>query len=743
MADRIKGITIEIDGNTTKLTKALEGVNKEIKTTQGQLKDVNKLLKMDPGNMDLLRQKQDLLGKAVGETKDKLSTLKEALKQMDASGVDKTSSEYQGLQREIISTEKDLKDLEKASNESNAALGKIGATASSVAAGARKVADATKGLSTAAAGAIGGLVTLGLKAANDADELNTLSKKTGLSTEALQKMRYASSLLDVDVESITGAVAKMKKQLDSGADKFGAIGVAVKDANGEYRNTEAIFNDVVAAIGKIENETERDIVAMDIFGKSADELAGILDDGGQALKELGDEADSLGLIIPQEDIDKANELNDTLDKTKAQLSASIGEAALSTLQALAPVIEKVSEAVQKVAQKLSTVSPQTMQIVLAVLAVIAAISPVAALIANIATAVSFLTPAISALNAALAANPVALVVMAIAALVAIFVTLWNNCEEFREFWINLWEKIKSIVTGAWEAITGFLSEIWGKITGAVTGFADGVKEKFSNIKDAAEEKFTAMKDKCAEIWGNIKNVASEKWNQVKDVTSTVLNACKETAQESLNKMKKAYEENGGGIKGIVAATMTGIKEKYLAGFNVINKLTGGKLGEIKDKIFGKFQEIIDKAKTWGKDLIDNFVGGIKDKISAVSDAVGNIAKTVKDFLGFSEPDKGPLSNFHTFMPDMIDLMTKGIDQNMYKVQSSMDALASSMVPDPSINVNYDDSNLRGSLDGLSRSMGNLNTNVTVVLEGDARDLWKVVRQQNDINTKAKGRNAFA
>ena len=101
-------------------------------------------------------------------------------------------------------------------------------------------------------------------------------------------MRYASSLIDVDVESITGAVTKMKKQLDSGADKFEAIGVAVKDANGEYRDTEAIFNDVVAAIGKIENETERDIVAMDIFGKSADELAGILDDGGQALKELGE-----------------------------------------------------------------------------------------------------------------------------------------------------------------------------------------------------------------------------------------------------------------------------------------------------------------------------------------------------------------------------------------------------------------------------------------------------------------------
>jgi phage-related protein len=252
-----------------------------------------------------------------------------------------------------------------------------------------------------------------------------------------------------------------------------------------------------------------------------------------------------------------------------------------------------------------------------------------------------------------------------------------------------------------------------------------------------------MKDKCAVIWGNIKDTATEKWEQVKVVTSTVLNACKEVAQEDLNKIKTAFEENGGGLKGAVAAAWTGIKSAYTAGFDVLNKLTGGKLGEIKDKIVEKFLEIIEKAKTWGKDLIDNFVGGIKDKIDSVKDAVGNIANTVKDFLGFSEPEKGPLSNFHTFMPDMIDLMTKGIDQNMYKVQSSMDALAGSMVPDPSINVNYDDSNLRGSLDGLSRSMGNLNTNVTVVLEGDARDLWKVVRQQNDINTKAKGRNAFA
>lgn len=84
MADRVKGITVEIGGDTTGLSKALSGVNKEIKNTQAQLKDVNKLLKLDPTNTTLLEQKQKLLKQAVSETKDKLTQLKSVQDQMDA-----------------------------------------------------------------------------------------------------------------------------------------------------------------------------------------------------------------------------------------------------------------------------------------------------------------------------------------------------------------------------------------------------------------------------------------------------------------------------------------------------------------------------------------------------------------------------------------------------------------------------------------------------------------------------------
>ena len=141
---RISGITIVIGGDTKPLQKALKGVNGDIRTTQSQLKDVEKLLKLDPTNTELLKQKQQLLGKAVEQTKDKLDQLKEAQAQMDAQGVDKSSEAYMGLQREIIETEHSLKELENAAKNSNVVLDKVAATADKVAGGAQKVAEKTR-----------------------------------------------------------------------------------------------------------------------------------------------------------------------------------------------------------------------------------------------------------------------------------------------------------------------------------------------------------------------------------------------------------------------------------------------------------------------------------------------------------------------------------------------------------------------------------------------------------------------
>ena len=132
MADRIKGITIEIDGDTTKLSKALKDVNNDLRQNQNTLKDVDKLLKLDPGNTALLQQKFKALGDSIEQTKTKLQTLKTAEQQMMQNGQVGTA-EWDNLQREIVETEQKLKSL-------NGEMDKFGSvTAQKVAAAGEKV----------------------------------------------------------------------------------------------------------------------------------------------------------------------------------------------------------------------------------------------------------------------------------------------------------------------------------------------------------------------------------------------------------------------------------------------------------------------------------------------------------------------------------------------------------------------------------------------------------------------------
>lgn len=716
MADRIKGITIEIDGNTEKLSKSLEGVNKEIRSTQSQLKDVEKLLKMDPGNLELLRQKQQLLTTAVTDTTTKLNTLKEALKQMENSGVDKNSAEYQALQREIIATEGELKNLKEAAKDANATVAAIKQACDKVSEGANKVADATKGLSAAAGGALVGLAGLGIKAAANADDLNTMAKQTGLATDELQKMQYASDLIDVPVDTITGSLKKLKKNLTSTSKDVQAaweqIGVSVTSTDGELRDISDIFYETLQGLSEIENETERDTVAMQLFGKSADELAGIIDDGGAALKELGKEAEDRGVIISQEDLDKANELNDTLDRLKATLTGSLGQAAAQIAESLAPVMEQVAGWLTVIAEKIANMNPKFLEVTAIVLGIIAAISPVASLISGIATAIGVITPIIATVNAVIAANPIVLIITAIVAAIGLLVAAGVA------------------IAKNWDEIKAKAQELWGNLT-----------EKFTQIKDNIVGAWENVKEKVSGAFENIKESAKEKFNALKENTSQVMDAVKQHVAQRLGNMKQAFEENGGGFKGAMAAAWTGIKDHFTEGFNVLDKLTGGKLSEIKDAFIQKFKDIIESAKNWGRDIIENLVSGIKEKISRVKDAVGDIANTIKDFLGFSEPEKGPLSNFHTFMPDMIDLMSKGLNEGARTIENPLTALAGKLVPDPSVNVNYNDSAVTSRLDAINTNIGNgQNTNIQVVLEGDAQGVFRLVRTENNKFMKSTGFN---
>lgn len=497
MAGNIKGITIEIGGDTTGLDKALKGTNAEIKRTQNELKDVNKALKLDPSNTELLEQKQRALADAVAATSEKLDTLKEAQKQAAeqlAKG-EIGQEQYDALTREIVKTEAELKKATTEANNFSATMEKAKVALGKVGSAAEDVAKKTKGLSTAAGGALAAIGGLALKSAASADELNTLSKQTGITTDDLQKMQYAADLVDVSVENITGAMTKMKKGMaegDFGKAAFETLGVSVRDASGELRNSNEVFYEVLQALSQIPNETERDTIAMEIFGKSADQLAGIIDDGGAALKAYGDEAENLGLILDTETLTSLNDVNDTIDKLKAQAGAELAKAGAEALEALTPVLETVIDKLSQLFEWIGNLDESQMETIITILAVVAAISPIAGIIASICGAItSFLTiwPQVQAVGAAIKAfalaNPMALVVAAVILLGTIIATNWDKIKPILE---AAWEKVKTVfdnikakIETAMQAVKGVFETVKTAILGVWDGLVNGIKSKINVI----------------------------------------------------------------------------------------------------------------------------------------------------------------------------------------------------------------------------------------------------------------------
>lgn len=467
---KIRGLTLEINGDTTGLTKSLSKVNSEVKTTEKELKDVEKLLKLNPTNTELLAQKQKLLSDRVSETSKKLNTLKDTQAEFIKQGGDVKSSGYMALEREIIATEGQLKQAQKEANNFNANLEKVNATMGKVSSGAQKVADATKGLSAVGASVAVGLVGLGINSAKTADELNTLAKQTGLTTEEIQKFQYASDLVDVSVEDITSALKKMKNNMSGQADAWARLGIATTNANGELRDATDVFYETLEALSKVANETERDTLAMSLFGKNADTLSGIIDDGGEALKRMGDQAEALGLILDQDTLNELNGINDTMDEMKARFKMTFTQTGAKILQELAPIIEKVADGFAKVAEFIGNLGGDKLEAILKIAAAVAMISPVASLIAKITTGLQALQPILLAINTAILANPMVAIItaigVAVAALVVLIIKHWDDIKAVLATvasWIN-----EKVIT----PVVNFFNNLWNGLKNGAKSFAN-------------------------------------------------------------------------------------------------------------------------------------------------------------------------------------------------------------------------------------------------------------------------------
>ena len=602
MAGNIKGITIEIGGDTSPLNKALDGVNKKSKDLQSELRQVDRLLKLDPNNTTLLAQKQELLGKSIGNTKDKLDTLKEAEKQVQVQFKKGEVSEeqFRALQREIVQTETNLASMKTEAIKANAVLSKDEAVGN-----LKNIAKFAGGAALAVGGA---LVGAAVKAGQSADDINTLAKQTGLATGTIQKFQYASERIDVSMDTLTGSMSKLTKNMGNAAggsksaqEAFATLGVSITDNNGNLRDNEDVFNDAITALGGMTNETERDAAAMGLFGKSAQDLNPLILGGADALKTMGKEAEDAGLILSQDALDSANEFADSMDELKAvsvgvfsKLGTEVAEKLTPMLLALGDILKGLPEWFEKNSTMLTIIGI----VIGTITTLIIAFNIQQALMATgmtLWTAVGAGATAVTtALGVAMAflTSPIGLVIIAIGAIIAIGVLLFKNWDKIKEKAGQLGNWLGE----KWDGIKEATSKAWNSVKDAIGGAINGAKEKVS-------EGVENIKNGISERWSKIGEKTSETWGKVKDTIGNVMGAAKDVISEKLGNMKKAFDDNGGGIKGTVTTMMEGIKGRYSEGFDFINNLTGGKLDEIKSKFSSIFSGI--------KDVVSNAIDKIK------------------------------------------------------------------------------------------------------------------------------------
>ena len=338
------------------INSSLREINSEMKLATAEFAD-------NASGAEALTKKQEILQKQLAEQAKKAEAAEEALKKMREAGIDPTDPAYQKMQTnlnntkaEMAKTEKQIKSTSEELKSSKVNWEAVGETVGKV---GKAFGAALAALGAAAVGAASALAGLTVSASNYADDLITQATFTRQTTDDLQKYAYAARFIDVEVNTLTKSMAKNIKSMDSArkgsaayADAYKKLGVSVTDANGELRNSNDVYWDCIDALGSIQNETERDALAMQLFGKSAQELNSVIEAGSEAFKELGDEAEQMGFILSEDAVNRLGAFNDKLQVLQAGaegLKNAASLIALPFLDTLAgegiPIMTKFSKAV--------------------------------------------------------------------------------------------------------------------------------------------------------------------------------------------------------------------------------------------------------------------------------------------------------------------------------------------------------------------------------------------------------------
>ena len=251
------------------------------------------------------------------------------------------------MKNQLGKTNEELEKSKKKSEETGTKFEKLKDITSGLGSALSVAAKGIAAMGAAAASAASAVGAMVTKAAYNADDINTMAKQYSMSVEDIQKFQYATEQIDVPLETLTGSMQKLTKNMATASkgtgdayEAFAALGVEITNQDGTLRDRNEVFNEAINALANIENETQRDAYAMQIFGKSAADLNPLILGGADALKELGDQAESAGLILGQDQLNTLNLLSDAIDTFKATLA---GTGNLLSTEFAAPMAEALNQ----------------------------------------------------------------------------------------------------------------------------------------------------------------------------------------------------------------------------------------------------------------------------------------------------------------------------------------------------------------------------------------------------------------
>ena len=625
-----------------------------------QMNSTGNQIEATEGDLDKLRDAQAALGDEVinGNT-----TLKEAEQAMkDAGSGAEDLADAAGDAGDAAGDVGDAADdaADGVGGFGKALMDAAGTAGGAFKAGVEAVLGAMAAVGRAAAEALGEAFGMAQDAGKYADDLLTLSTQIGVDTDRLQQWGYASNFIDTSVETITGSLTKLTKNMasaqggsESAQAAFTRLGVSWTDFNGQLRDSEDVFWDAIDALGQIENPTERDALAMELFGKSAKELNPLIEAGSDAWRDMGKEAEAMGTVFSKENLDKMGSFDDSMQRMNATGQALANSIGLVVIPAFQPLVDAASESMGKVAKALQEgASPEEIETLLEEVlgSFEAAIEDVGKMIEDSLPVITEVVGRVlGSLSEALPGLLEAILPGVITLVEGIGNALAENAGPLAELAASVMtalakalvaalpkivEKIPEIFGGIWEALTGadwpgLGGEILGMVADGLSGFGQRVKELMTDGRDEA-----AKVD-----WDNVKA-------NLEGVAATLVNLAPAAAAAGL---EGAYglisglnwqglgETVGGVVNVLTDLAGEAIAAPLEAAYGFISGLDWSALGDtIADGLsrgFGLLAGVGDVALGLGESVVGagkQGVGALKDWIASwrKDESVANEASEV-------------------------------------------------------------------------------------------------------------------